>query len=160
MRCNYKLNNYGLAAQAAQRLQSGSDLSIAQLAESNLVIGISALKLNNLSLARKSLEKAMTDQGAIGAEATYSVATIEFQEQKSKEAEKLVMTLQNNYASYDYWVAKGFILLADVYVQSGNLFQAQHTLQSVIDNYKGDDDILPIAKDKLAAVNITTPVTK
>jgi TolA-binding protein len=160
MRCNYKLNNYGLAAQAAQRLQSGSDLSIAQLAESNLVIGISALKLNNLSLARKSLEKAMTDQGAIGAEATYSVAMIEFQEQKSKEAEKLVMTLQNNYASYDYWVAKGFILLADVYVQSGNLFQAQHTLQSVIDNYKGDDDILPIAKDKLAAINITTPVTK
>jgi hypothetical protein len=28
-------------------------------------------------------------------------------------------------------------------------FQAQATLQSIIDNYKGDDDILPEAKQKL-----------
>jgi tetratricopeptide (TPR) repeat protein len=160
MRCNYKLNNYGLAAQAAQRLQSGSDLSAALLAESNLVIGISSLQLNNLTLARKSLEKAMTDHGASGAEATYNIALIEFQNQRYKEAEKLVMTLQNNYASYDFWVAKGFILLSDVYVQSGNQFQAQHTLQSVIDNYKGDDDILQIAREKLAALDTAKPLTK
>ena len=160
MRCNYRLNNYGFAAQAAQRLQSGSDLSTAQLAESNLVIGTSSLKLNNLPLARKSLEKAMTDPGAVGAEANYSIALIEFQNQRYKEAEKLVMTLQNNYASYDYWVAKGFILLADVYVQSGNLFQAQHTLQSVIDNYKGDDDILQIAREKIASIDTAQPNTK
>jgi len=160
MRCNYKLDNFGLAAQAAQRLQSGSDLTGAQLAESNLVIGTSALRLNNLPLARKSLEKAVTDQGAVGAEANYALATIEFQQQKYKEAEKLVMTLQNNYGSYDYWVVKGFILLADVYAQSGNMFQAQHTLQSVIDNYKGDDDVLPIAKDKLSTINSAKPVTK
>ena len=160
MRCNYKLNNYGFAAQAAQRLQSGSDLTTAQLAESNLVLGVSSLKLNNLPLARKSLEKAMTDPGASGAEANYSIALIEFQQQKYKEAEKLVMTLQNNYASYDYWVAKGFILLSDVYVQSGNQFQAQHTLQSVIDNYKGDDDIIQIAREKLTAIDTTKPITK
>jgi predicted negative regulator of RcsB-dependent stress response len=160
MRCNYKLENFGFAAQAAQRLQSGSDLSIAQLAESNLVIGTSSLKLNNLPLARRSLEKAMTDQGVVGAEATYSIASIEFQQQKYKEAEKLVMTLQNNYASYDFWVAKGFLLLADVYMQSGNQFQAQHTLQSVIDNYKGDDDIIKIAREKLATIDTTQPNTK
>ena len=160
MRCNYKLNNYGLAAQAAQRLQSGADLSIALIAESNLVMGVSALKLDNLPLARKSLEKAMADQGATGAEATYSMAFIEFQQQKYKEAEKLVMTLQNSYASYDYWVAKGFILLADVYIKSDNLFQAKNTLQSIIDNYKGEDDILQIAKEKLATIEAVKNTTK
>ena len=160
MRCNYKLNNYGLAAQAAQRLQTGSDLSIALVAESNLVMGVSALKLDNLPLARKSLEKAMTDQGETGAEATYYLALIEYQQQKYKEAEKLVMTLQNNYASYDYWVAKGFILLADVYAQAGNLFQAKNTLQSIIDNYKGEDDILQIAKEKLSTIDAAKTTTK
>ncbi|MDP4290691.1 MAG: tetratricopeptide repeat protein [Bacteroidota bacterium] len=160
MRCNYKLNNWGLAAQAAQRLQSGPDLTIAQLAESNLVLGTSSLKLDNLSLARKSLEKAMTDHGAIGAEATYSMAAVELQQKRYKEAEKLVMTLQNSYASYDYWVAKGFILLADVYTQSSNLFQAQQTLQSIIDNYKGDDEIIGVAKEKLASVEAAKSTTK
>jgi len=160
MRCNYRLNNYGLAAQAAQRLQSSSDLSIALVAESNLVIGVSTLKLNNLPLARRSLEKAITDQGATGAEATYTLALIEFREQKYKDAEKLVMTLQNSYASYDNWVARGFILLSDIYAQSGNVFQAQHTLQSIIDNYKGDDEILQIAKEKLASIDATKSTTK
>jgi hypothetical protein len=45
-------------------------------------------------------------------------------------------------------------------VQSGNQFQAQHTLQSVIDNYKGDDEILQIAREKLATIDTAKPTTK
>jgi TolA-binding protein len=36
-------------------------------------------------------------------------------------------------------VAKGFILLADIYMERGNTFQAEQTLQSIIDNYDGED---------------------
>jgi hypothetical protein len=32
-------------------------------------------------------------------------------------------------------------------------FQAKATLQSIIENYKGDDDILPTAKQKLAQMS-------
>jgi hypothetical protein len=46
-------------------------------------------------------------------------------------------------------VAKTFILLSDNYVGLKDDFQAKATLQSVIDNYKGNDDILPTAKQKL-----------
>jgi TolA-binding protein len=55
--------------------------------------------------------------------------------------------------NYDYWVTKTFILLADNYVALKDTFQAKATLQSVIDNYKGDDDILPTAKQKLEALS-------
>jgi TolA-binding protein len=47
-----------------------------------------------------------------------------------------------------YWVAKGFILLADTYVARGNVFQARETLKSVIDNYPGKD-LKELAKQKL-----------
>jgi hypothetical protein len=40
-------------------------------------------------------------------------------------------------------------LLADNYVGLKDNFQAKATLQSIIDNYKADDDILPTAKQKL-----------
>ena len=39
--------------------------------------------------------------------------------------------------------------MSDVYVKLGDNFQAKATLQSVIDNYVLDDDIVPTAKQKL-----------
>jgi hypothetical protein len=50
-------------------------------------------------------------------------------------------------------VAKTYILLADNYVAMKDNFQAKATLQSIIDNYKGDDDILSTAKDKLGRLS-------
>ena len=36
--------------------------------------------------------------------------------------------------SYDYWVAKAYILLGDVYLQEKDYFNAKATYQSVADN--------------------------
>ncbi|MNT71345.1 hypothetical protein D3C72_2098210 [compost metagenome] len=56
-------------------------------------------------------------------------------------------------ASYDYWVAKSFILLSDNYVALKDNLQAKSTLLSIIDNYDGKDDIIPTAKEKLEKLN-------
>jgi hypothetical protein len=50
--------------------------------------------------------------------------------------------------SYDYWLTRGFILLADNYVKQGNNFQAKRTLQSVIDNHQ-EDELREQARNKL-----------
>jgi thioredoxin-like negative regulator of GroEL len=49
-------------------------------------------------------------------------------------------------------VAKSFILLADVYLATGNEFQARQTLQSIIDNYEGED-LRQLARQKLEILN-------
>jgi len=49
--------------------------------------------------------------------------------------------------SDDYFIAKSFILLSDIYFSQGNKFQAKATLESIIDNYSGEDLII-IAKQK------------
>lgn len=78
----------------------------------------------------------------MGAEAKYMIAQLQFDNEKLDDAEKSVFALSDTYASYDYWVAKGFILLADIYVKKDNIFQARQTLQSIIDNYEGQDLVL------------------
>ena len=56
--------------------------------------------------------------------------------------------------SHDYWVAKTFILIADNYVAMNDNFQAKSTLQSILENYEGkEEDILPVAKEKLEKLN-------
>ena len=61
----------------------------------------------------------------------------------------------NNMSSHDYWVAKSFILLADVYAAQGDSFQAISTLESIIANYEGQDDIIPSARERLERLNST-----
>jgi hypothetical protein len=56
--------------------------------------------------------------------------------------------MSENYSKYEFWVAKGFILLSDIYVVQKDYFQAKATLQSIIDEYS-KDDLKIIALEKL-----------
>ena len=67
-----------------------------------------------------------------------------------------VFDISDNFSAYDYWVAKSFIALADVYVAKENFFQAKETLRSVINNYRGSD-LKEEARAKLAEVERLEP---
>ncbi len=89
----------------------------------------------------------------VGAEAKYNVGFIQYKQGNYKASQKTLFDLVKNMESHDYWVAKAYLLLADNYVALKDTFQAKSTLQSVIDNYTGKDDILPAAKAKLQLLN-------
>ena len=152
MQCNFALKSYGLAIQSAQKLLALDKLPDNLIIEAHFTIARSAYSLTNTSLARKEFEETvMLAKNEMGAEAKFMLAQMEFDNAKYDESEKTIFALSENYASYDYWVAKGFLLLSDVYVKKGNTFQAKQTLQSIIDNYEGQDLVM-IARDKLAAI--------
>ncbi len=83
------------------------------------------------------------------AEAKYNIAQIQYTKGDYKNSQKTCFDLINNMPSYDYWVAKCFILLADNYVVQKDILQAKSTLLSIIDNYEGKDEIVSTAKEKL-----------
>jgi TolA-binding protein len=152
MQCNYALKRYGLAIQSAQKLLSLDKVPENIISETHLTIARSAYALANTPLALKEYNETLKlSKNEMGAEAKYMIAQLEFENAKYDECEKTVFSLSENYASYDYWVAKGFLLLADVYLKKGNTFQAKQTLQSIIDNYEGDD-LVALAKEKLASI--------
>jgi len=152
MHCNYQLNNFGLAIQSAQKLLLQSKVAENLATEAHITIARSAYQLKNSELARKEFEETVKlSRNEMGAEAKFMLAQIQYDNGNYDETEKTVFTLSDVYASYDYWVAKGFILLADVYVKKDNSFQAKQTLQSIIDNYEGQDLVL-IAREKLNAI--------
>jgi TolA-binding protein len=108
--------------------------------------------LKNTDLARKEFEETIKlSQNEMGAESKFMLSQLLFENGKYDECEKNIFALADKYASYDYWVAKGFILLADVYMKKENAFQAKQTLQSIIDNYEGQDLVI-IAREKLNVI--------
>jgi len=163
MQCNYLLGKYGLAIQAGQKLLLKENLQQNLAVEAHLYIGRSAYALGNSELARKEFEETLKlSQNEMGAEAKFMTAQLQYDAAAYDQAEKTLFALAEDFASYDYWVAKGFILLADVYVKKNNTFQAKQTLQSIIDNYEGQD-LVVTAREKLNAINeteISSPVNQ
>ena len=86
----------------------------------------------------------------VGAEATYMMAYLNYLNDSLQRSETIIYQLANDFTA-DYWIAKGFILLSDIYKQRGNAFQAKATLESIIENYKGED-LLIIARKNYESI--------
>ncbi|MFD1769642.1 tetratricopeptide repeat protein [Sphingobacterium suaedae] len=93
---------------------------------------------------------ALKSKTVTGAEARYRVGEQQLKAKQYDKAIESAFDISNSFSSYDYWVAKGFILMADAYAGKGDKFQAKSTLESVIDNYDNEkDDVLKEAKSRL-----------
>ena len=157
MKSNFFLGNYDKAIEMGESLRVSRDLTDEQVNQINHIMGKSYFEKGNYTAAIERLDKsARHDKSVYGAESAYYSAVASLKLKKYDEAENKVFDIADNFSKYDYWVAKSFIALADVYVAKENYFQAKETLRSVIDNYKGND-LKQEARDKLAEVERKEP---
>jgi tetratricopeptide (TPR) repeat protein len=140
MHCHYLLENFDKATVTAEKVLASEMTETEPEAEANFILAKSSLANGNQDKALNAFNRTcVLIQDARAAESQYSIAWISYDRKAYQEAEKQTFELINRYASFDYWVARGFILLSDIYVGMGNTFQAKQTLQSIIDNYTGED---------------------
>ncbi|MCS6935064.1 MAG: tetratricopeptide repeat protein [Chitinophagales bacterium] len=85
-------------------------------------------------------------------ESKYMVAKILHEQGQYRASLDTCFKLKNKYASYEYWVVKTFILMADNYYAMDNAFQAKATLESIVQNYDGDEQLLNEARQKLEKI--------
>ncbi|MES2267209.1 MAG: tetratricopeptide repeat protein [Bacteroidota bacterium] len=124
--------------------------------KTGLYAGKAYLQRGDTTAAIKELNYTVANTKTIAAaEAKYNIANVEYLQGKYKTSQKTCFDLVKDLPNYDYWVAKTYILLADNYVGLKDAFQAKATLQSIIDNYKGNDDILTIARQKMNVLEPT-----
>lgn len=140
MNATFSNGQFSEAILAAQRFQENTSIQAQEKDEATAVMARSAYQLNDMARAQNEFIKlSKLKSSALGAEANYYLALIEYHNGNYTESEKRVFDLINEYASFEFWVAKSFILLSDVYVATNNFYQAKYALQSVIDNYEGED---------------------
>ncbi len=119
--------------------------------------------LNNFDAALRDFRKVATEVTSIeGAESKYRVAEILNKQDKTAEAEKVITEFIDQKTPHQYWMARVFLLLADISIKKGDSLQARATLQSLKDYYTVDNDgILDEVKAKLNSLNENKPeVTK
>lgn len=70
-----------------------------------------------------------------------------------KAAESAVNKLLDSSTTHQYWMARGFILLSDIYAKRGDKFQAREYLESLKSNYPGKEaDIFEMIDKRLKAL--------
>ena len=151
LKCEYLLEEYNNVLATFDAFITMDNIEDNEKVQAYLMKAKTELKLDVKDLAYRDFEKVieLTDREE-AAESQYNLAFLKFLSQDEDSAEKFIFELINKYSTYDYWVAKSFILLADVYLKKDNPYQAEQTLESIIANYEGDDNLLDTAKEKLS----------
>ena len=93
-------------------------------------------------------------RSAEGAESRYRLIEAQYAAKNYDRAEKMIYEFSDSKTPQNYWLAKAFILLGDIYMSRGDSFQARATYQSVVDGYSpADDGIVEEAKSKIAKID-------
>ena len=151
--CASELDTNALGAQLGDKYLAQGFSELRYIAMAKMFTARALIKANKSEEAITYLEfVADTVSTEIGAEAKYALAKINFDKDSLTNAEAQVFELINQVPSYGYWVAKSLILLADVYLSREDYFQAKATLNSIIENYDGED-LKQIANTKLEEID-------
>lgn len=150
MRGNFLVKQFGQSQDYAARVLKDATVTGDLKSEAHFIQGLSYLELNDLSSAKTELQKSIdiTKTGWRWAEARFNLCLITYKQGDYKKCETEIMNFVKVKPNFDYWLGRSYILLADVYLGLNDPFQAKSTLRSVIDHYKGDDEIVPTAQKK------------
>ena len=142
MRCAQYTGNEPEALSAANELLKEVNLSPEIEAEARYLRAKSYLKLGEKTKARDDFSALSKDtRTEYGAEAKYQLALLYYQNNDVARAEKELIDFMDKGTTHQYWLARGFILLVDIYIDKGDEFQARQYLNSLKLNYKGSEDI-------------------
>ena len=151
MRSAQFTGQYRDALQAAEDLLSNARLTPEVEAEARSLRAKSYIALNQPASAEADLTVLSRDTRTVyGAEAKYLLGQLYFDRNELDKAEKEMQDFIQKGTTHQYWLARGFILLADVFMRKGDNIQARQYLTSLQTNYKGNDDIAGMIQERLS----------
>ncbi|HOG06125.1 MAG TPA: tetratricopeptide repeat protein [Paludibacter sp.] len=154
LRSSYQLKDYQKIISVVSDIVSDSKSGPEVLNEARYYRAKAYIATKELDLALEDLKWLATDtRTAIGAESKYLTAQVYFMEWKLDESEKEILDFAKKNTPFQYWLARSFVLLSDIYQSKQQDFQAKQYLLSLQRNYKVDDDIQEMITTRLDAIS-------
>jgi tetratricopeptide (TPR) repeat protein len=136
---------------AASAIESSSTVTTEQRQEAMFARAMALSTEGDKQAARAIWQELSADTDNIyGAKSAYYLAQSSFDSGNLDQALSEVTKLIDSDTPHNYWLARGFILLADIHAAKGNDFEAREYLQSVRSNYPGtESDIFNMIDQRL-----------
>lgn len=153
LRCSHYLNDKAMVIDVATRLLDQANLQDDIRREALYCRAKAYLQDNQYGLAVVDLTPLAKEvRTANGAEAKYLLADCYFHLGAIDLAEQEIMSFTQMQTSQQYWLARSLVLLSDINVQRGDLFQAKQYLLALQTNYQRQDDIQTMITDRLQSI--------
>ena len=138
----------------ANKILGQGQVSTNGVSSANLYLGKAAMADGAFDPAKdyfsKTVEIALDENAA---EATYLSGLILNKQSLYKESNELLFEMNSKFSVYEYWLGMSFLLIAENYLALDELFQAEATLQSIIEN-SPEDEIVRKAEDMLGELKV------
>jgi TolA-binding protein len=132
----YLLAQYDSADVYAKLILEKGNVNASAQNKASLYLGKTALARGDFEGAKDEfLNTLNTAQDEYGAEAKYLLAQIFYNQKDYKQCYETLISLNNDFPTYEEWVGKSFLLLSDNFLAQNDIFQARATLQSLIDKF-------------------------
>jgi tetratricopeptide (TPR) repeat protein len=151
LRSAFRINDlYGVRQYSAKVINS-TQASVREVASAHYFLGKVAYKNAKYDEAIQAFNRVINGykNSTLAAESRYMIALIYYEREEYGIAEELCQNANSQNSAYPYWVAKSLILLSDILVKKGDLFNARAALEATIENYQEDASIVNEAKAKL-----------
>lgn len=152
MRTARDIGDFPLVISAADALLSSSTLGSE---DKNEAVFSKALALSQTDKPTEARDlwasiAAMTDD-IYGAKSAFYLSQNYFDSGMTDKAKTSVESLTASGTPHSYWLARGFILLSDIYASQGKDFEAREYLNALRENYPGDEsDIFMMIDTRLS----------
>lgn len=153
MRAARDMGDYPLAAQKADELMNANlpdseRFTVAEAAFTKACALEAEEKTDQAIEMWQSLAANPAEE--FGAKSAYRAAEALYESGKNAAARKQAQEFVQSGSPHRYWVARGFILLSDIYKAEGKTFEAREYLEALRDNYPGDEaDIFMMIDSRL-----------
>lgn len=153
MRIYYEQKEYSKCIQTANEILMSEWKPLNAKPIATLYKARSFMGNSNSEMARESFKKIANGTDVISAEANYQLALLEFENGRYQHSLEILFDLNSNFGSYAQWVDKSYLLIADNYLYTNQLFQSKATLRSIIDHSKSQE-VIDLAKSRLKDIEL------
>jgi tetratricopeptide (TPR) repeat protein len=145
----YKVKNYADAKERFMQVALDPNTTEYSKGRAQVAWGRALYHLAKMDSAEILFRKVESEnKNVFGAESQFWITQIFFDQKKYEDCKNAVFYMKDNYPTQNYWKAKSFILLAEVFRAEKDYFQAVETIKSVAE-HSPDDEIKADATKRL-----------
>lgn len=127
--------------QYSRLLQQTPGITPERKQEAVLREGVALIRTGKGAAGEKILRSlASSPLSEAGSEAAVALGEYLLSERRLADAEKILTTFTDSGTPHDYWLARGYITLADVYAAKGQKSTAKEYIRSLKENYPGNEE--------------------
>ena len=156
LRSSIALNDNGGIIDASEKISGNSSMS-KEIQDLALFFSAKAYyNQGNIQTAQSKFQQCIQrlNMSSKKAESAWHLAKITYNNGQFEESKEACKNIIRTYGSYSYWVVKAYILIGDCWMGLENFNEAILTLESIVNNYQGDQALIDEASQKLEQARI------